>query len=133
VAVHPYKKSLQEFWKMFKRMFRKSRMVRVTTALSVLLLAATFALPAWRLMPLADQTPFIALHYNIYLGVDRFGAIEKLFFIPATGLLFLVVNLLVQARSWKHQKTLSLFFAAANPFFQFVLLVAMVLIVLINL
>lgn len=118
---------------MSKRMFKKSRMVRVTTALSVLLLAATFFLPAWRLMPLADQTPFIALHYNIYLGVDRFGAIEKLFYLPFTGLLFLVVNLLVMARAWKHQKTLALFFAAANPLFQFILLVAMVLIVLMNL
>lgn len=114
-------------------MFSKSRMVRVTTILSCLFLAATFFLPAWRLMPLAESTPFIALHYNIYLGVDKFGAIERIFTLPFLGLFFLLLNLVVQARTWKHQKTLSLFYAAANPMFQFVLLVAMVLIVLINL
>jgi hypothetical protein len=132
VDVHPHKKSLQVIWKSFKRMFRKNRMVQRTTALSVLLLLATFLLPVLRILPMAEQTPFIALHYNIYLGVDRFGPIQHLFFIPFTGLLFLLVNIFVQARSWKSQKTLSLFFAAASPLLQFILLVAMILIVLIN-
>ena len=113
-------------------MFHKSALVRWTTAISVLFLLATTLLPVLRILPLAAETPFIALHYNIYLGVDRFGPVYRIFFLPALGAFFLLVNLLVQARSFRTQKTLALFFAAATPCMQFILFVAMVLIVLTN-
>ncbi|MBI4435371.1 hypothetical protein HY630_01760 [Candidatus Uhrbacteria bacterium] len=132
MAVHPYKKNLQEVGKSFRQMFHKSALVRWTTATSILFLIATTLLPVWRILPLAAETPFIALHYNIYLGVDRFGPVHRIFFLPALGAFFLLVNLLIQARSFRTQKTLALFFAAATPCVQFILLVAMVLIVLTN-
>lgn len=132
MGVHPYKKDLQEFWKSFLRMFQKSRTVRWTTAISVFFLAISVFLPMWRIFPLASETPFIALHYNIYLGVDRLGPISHIFFLPALGLLFLFVNLAIEAWAFRSQKTLTLFFAAATPFLQFILLSAMALIVLIN-
>lgn len=130
--VHPYKKDLQELWKSFLRMFQKSRTVRWTTAISVFFLAISVFLPILRILPLASETPFIALHYNIYLGVDRLGPISHIFFLPALGLLFLLVNLTIEAWVYRSQKTLTLFFAGATPFLQLVLLVAMALIVLIN-
>jgi len=105
----------------------------VTTVISGIFVAATFALPVWRILPMAGETPFIALHYNIYLGVDRFGPVNALFYIPVLSLGFLLFNLTVQAYSYRRQKTLTLFFAAATPVITFVLLVAMTLIVLINL
>ncbi|KKW32335.1 MAG: hypothetical protein UY76_C0032G0006 [Candidatus Uhrbacteria bacterium GW2011_GWA2_52_8d] len=132
MIVHPYKKNLQELWKSFRLMFQKNVMVRWTTGISVLFLIATTALPIWRILPLASETPFIALHYNIYLGVDRLGPISQIFFLPALGTFFLLVNLLIQARSFRTQKTLALFFAAATPCIELILLVAMGLIVLIN-
>lgn len=132
VAVHPYKKDLQETWKSFKRMFRKSAIIRNTTALSVLFLLGTILLPVWRILPLIEETPYIALHYNIYLGVDRFGPLYQIFFLPGLGLLFLLLNLFIEARAYRQQKTLSLFFAAATPLLECILFIAMVLIVLIN-
>ena len=132
MAVHPYKKDLQEMWKSFLQMFQKSSTVRWSTSISVLFLIAITALPIWRILPLASETPFIALHYNVYLGVDRLGPISQIFFLPVLGTFFLLVNLLIQARSFRTQKTLALFFAAATPCIEFVLLVAMGLIVLIN-
>lgn len=113
-------------------MFQKSSTVRWSTSISVLFLIAITALPIWRILPLASETPFIALHYNVYLGVDRLGPISQIFFLPVLGTFFLLVNLLIQARSFRTQKTLALFFAAATPCIEFVLLVAMGLIVLIN-
>lgn len=130
--IHRYKKDLEEIWKSFKRMFVKNRFVPSSTVLSVVFLLITFALPVWRLMPLAQQTPFIALHYNIYLGVDRFGSVYQIFFLPSLGLLFLLLNLFIQARAYKNQKMLSFFFAAATSLLEFILCVAMVLIVLTN-
>lgn len=114
-------------------MYAKSPLVRWAFWLSLVLLAATTALPIVRILPLAQASPFIALHYNIYLGVDRFGSLWHIFFIPLLGLLFLVVHLTAQAAFFRPQKTLALFFAAATPLLQFILLVAMTLIVLINL
>lgn len=107
-------------------------MIRRTVTISSFFLLSTWLLPIWRILPLAQESPFIALHYNIYLGVDRFGSVSHVFFLPALGTFFLFLNLFIQARSYKDQKTLSLFFAAANPLLQFVLLTAMGLIVLIN-
>lgn len=132
MSIHRHKKALQEIWKSFKRMFTKNRLVPYTTVLSVLFLFITFALPVWRLLPLAQQTPFIALHYNIYLGVDRFGSVYQIFFLPSLGLFFLLLNLFIQAYAYKNQKMLSLFFAAATPLLEFILCAAMVLIVLTN-
>lgn len=100
--------------------------------ISLFFLAITTLLPIWRILPLASETPFIALHYNIYLGVDRLGSIAHIFFLPALGLVFLLVNLTIEAWVYRTQKTLVLFFSAATPFLQFILLCAMTLIVLIN-
>ncbi len=130
--MHPYKKDFQELWKSCCQMFQQSVLIRWTSAISVLLLVATVLVPVWRILPIASGSPFIALHYNIYLGVDRFGPVYRIFFLPALGAFFLLVNLLIQARSFRTQKMLALFFAAATPCVQFILFVAMVLIVLTN-
>jgi len=113
-------------------MFQKNKIVRYSTVISSLFLLGTFFLPVWRILPLAKDVPYIALHYNIYLGVDRFGPVNAILYLPAIGLFFLLLNLFIQARSYKLQKTLSLFFAASTPLLEFILFVAMVLIVLIN-
>ena len=108
-------------------------MVRLTTLISFVFIAITFALPIWRILPMANETPFIALHYNIYLGVDRFGPVHSLFVIPVMSLGFLLLNLFIQAHAYRRQKVLTYFFAAATPVISFILMVAMTLIVLINL
>ncbi len=114
-------------------MFTSSALVRLSLLLSLVLLFAAFVLPVWRILPLAEDEPFIALHYNIYLGVDRFGPVWHIFFIPILGLFFLLLNTVIQAVSFHRQKTLSLFFAVATPLLQLTLLAAMALIVIINL
>lgn len=132
MAVHPHKKVLQEIWKSCKRMYKKHTLPWITTILSFVFLAITFFLPIWRILPIAKETPFIPLHYNIYLGVDRFGPALRVFWIPVIGLFFFLLNHFLQAHLYRQQKLFSFFFAVATPLFEFILLVAMVLIVLIN-
>ena len=124
-------KELKRFWKHFKDMMRSSKLYRWTAALSVFLLLLTIILPIWRVLPLASEQPFIPLHYNVYLGVDRFGPLRDLFLLPALGLFFLLVNLGMQTHFSKHEKLLARFFAISTTLFQFILLVAMVLIILV--
>ena len=129
---HHYKKSFEQFGKDGVELWRSSGPTRLALILSILFLAATFALPMWRLMPLASEVPFIALHYNIYLGVDRFGSVYQIFIIPILGLFFLLLNLTIEIVSFRRQKILSLFFALSTSLLQLILLIAMVLIILIN-
>lgn len=129
---HHYKKSLQQFFKDGSECFKTSRLTQVSLLVSLLFLSLTFVLPIWRLVPLASELPFIALHYNIYLGVDQFGSLYSIFLIPILGLFFLALNVVIEIASFRKQKILSLFFAGSNPLLQFLLLVAMLLIILIN-
>lgn len=129
---HHYKKSFQQFLKDGVEILRFSRSSRVALISSIFFLIVTFALPIWRLVPLASDVPFIALHYNIYLGVDRFGALYQIFFIPILGLFFMILNVVIEGLYFRRLKTLSLFFAVSNSIVQFILLVAMTLIILIN-
>lgn len=114
-------------------MVRESLLVRRTLFVSLLLLVLMWVLPIWRILPLAEYTPFIALHYNIYLGVDRFGPVWQILLIPMLGTVFFFLNLFVEARAYRTQKTLAYFFAAATPLLELILLGALILIVLINL
>lgn len=125
------KRELKRFWKQFKEMMRSSKLYRWTAALSVFLLLLTVALPIWRVLPLAGEQPFIPLHYNVYLGVDRFGPVRDLFFLPALGFFFLLVNLGFQIHFSKQEKLLSRFFAISTPLIEFIFLAAMMLIVLV--
>jgi hypothetical protein len=116
-----------------RAMWGSSPFVRWTTIVSFIFLMLTAALPIWRMVPLAHERPFIALHYNIYLGVDRFGPLSHIFFLPVLGLGLWILNLIIEAVVFYRQKTLALFFAASNPILQFILCIAMILIILINL
>ncbi len=129
---HHYKKSLQQFFKDGAECFKTTRLTQVSLLVSILFLVLTFALPIWRLVPLASELPFIALHYNIYLGVDQFGSLYSIFLLPVLGLFFLVLNVVIEVASFRKQKILSMFFAGANPLLQVLLLVAVSLIILVN-
>jgi hypothetical protein len=124
-------KDIKRLFKRFREMMRSSSLYRWTAVLSVFLLSLTVALPVWRVLPLAAEQPFIPLHYNVYLGVDRFGPVRDLFFIPAIGLGLLLINLSVQTIFSKREKLLARFFSIVTPILQFVLLIAMGLIVLV--
>lgn len=128
-----YKKEFEVFWKTFVEMMKRDRLVLLMFVLSFFLIVVNFVLPILRLFPVVGSNAFIALHYNIYLGVDRFGSASHIFYIPVIGLLFFILNIIFQVQSYKEQKTLSLIFSIATPLFETTLLVAMVLIILVNL
>ncbi len=110
---------------------KSSRLYLWMLILSVVLLALTITLPIWRVVPMAADQPFIPLHYNIYLGVDRFGPMRDLFFLPILGFVFLLVNLGMQTYFYKREKLLTRFFAIVTPVIQLILFLAMALIILI--
>lgn len=77
---------------------------RYTAAATALLIAATVALPLWRLFPGLYGLPVIPLHYNIHYGVDATGAWWQIFTLPVISMAFFVVNC-----------GIALFFVRRNP------------------
>lgn len=101
--------------------------------LSIFFLILSFALPAWRIVPLAVSRPYIPLHYNIYLGVDRLGSWYQIFVLPALGLGLFFFNLILQTVAFKKEKLLAIMLAVATVLIEALLFFAMALIVVLNL
>ncbi len=100
---------------------------------SLVLLALNLALPIWRIAPLASVRPYIPLHYNIYLGVDRLGPWNQIFLLPILGFALFVFNLVLQTIAFRKEKLLASMVAIATVLIEALLLCAMALIVLLNL
>lgn len=124
--VRMLKKELQD-------LLKTSKLYRRTTTVSGILLFLTFALPVWRILPIASTTPYIPLHYNVYMGIDESGPWQQVFVLPTIGLVLLLVNTVFQVFLYKREKVLSAFFAIATVVSEATLFVSMVLIVLLNL
>lgn len=125
-------KHIKQFFKDFSELRKGSKTFSVTTLISFLFLVFIFLLPIWRIVPLSENQPFLPLHYNIYFGVDRFGPWYQVFVVPVLGLLFLIINTYFQVLFYKREKFLIVLFAYTTVAIEFVLLVAMALVVLLN-
>jgi len=126
------RKQAKLFLKSLSDMLAKERLYPWMLGASVLLWLLTLALPLWRIVPLAGETPFLPLHYNVYFGVDRFGPWWQVFVPNALGLLFLCVALSMQARFFRREPLLSRFFSISTVLIEATFFVAMVLLVLLN-
>jgi hypothetical protein len=61
--------------------------------LCFLLNIITFLFIYFKIHP-TEQT--LALHYNVFVGVETYGAGKSLYYIPGVGLVISIVNLMVQ-------------------------------------
>ncbi len=115
-------------------LFSRAPSYRRLAALSALLVAASAALPAWKVAPqvVGTQTLFVPLHYNVYFGVDQFGPWQGLFLPAAVGLGVLLVNIGVQAAFQRSERMLAQFFAWTTLFLEAVLCASALLMVLLN-
>lgn len=126
-------KQIKQFFRSASEMLGHERLYLWMLGASVLLWLAALALPIWRIVPLSADQPFLPLHYNVYFGVDRFGAWWEVFIIPLLGLLFLAVSMYMQTRFYRLEKMLARFFSISTTVLEAGLLTAMILIVLLNL
>jgi hypothetical protein len=94
---------------MFARLFerhrlhlREARYVRVALLLAAGVNLLTWTLTLWFVLPRLHTSPFFALHYTIYFGVDRIGAPWELLRLPLLGILILAVNAYFSV--WHYEK-----------------------------
>lgn len=126
-------KSVKHLWDAFRELMGASHLYRVTAILSLIFVILTIALPAWKILPRREELLFIPLHYNIYIGIDRFGPWYHAFIPAVLGATLLFVNVIFEAVFFRRERVLSLFFAVATVLAELVLFVSIVLTVLLNL
>lgn len=101
---------------MFGRLFerhrlhlREARYVRFALLLATGINLLTWAFTLWFVVPRLDTSPFFALHYTIYFGVDRIGAPWKLLALPSLGFLILAVDAWFSVRHYDKDRLASAF------------------------
>ncbi len=99
---------------MFGRLFerhrlhlREARTVRVALLLATGVNLFTWIMTLWFVVPRLDTSPFFALHYTIYFGVDQIGAPWKLLRLPALGLLILAADAWFSVRHYEKDRLAS--------------------------
>jgi len=75
----------------------------------------------------------IILHYNVYFGVDMLGSWKQVYFLPALGLLLLIINLFLSFYFYKKKDRIaSYILMIAALMIQLSLLVASASVIIIN-
>lgn len=125
---------------MFGRLFerhrlhlREARFIRLALLLAAGINLLTWILALWFVLPRLRTSPFFALHYTIYFGVDRIGAPWKLLGLPTLGLLILAVNAWFSVRHYGRDRLASAFVMALSLLLVSLLCLVTFLTVLLNL
>jgi hypothetical protein len=124
---------------MFGRLFerhrlhlREARFVRVALLLATGINLFTWALVLWFVVPRLDTSPFFALHYTIYFGVDRIGAPWKLLALPALGFAILALDAWFSVRQYEKDRLASSFVMALAVLLEALLAAVAFLTILLN-
>lgn len=107
--------------------------MRLALLLSTGLNLLTWALSLWFVLPRLTTSPFFALHYTIYFGVDQIGAPWKLLRLPLLGLGILVVNAVLSVRLYQKDRLASAATLALTLLLEALILFVTFLTVLLNL
>lgn len=105
---------------------------RIVLALSLLFILMSLGFIYFFLFPEIMKQSFVPLHYNVHSGVDRYGEWWRIFTIPAFGLAFLIVNLLVAHYGVKKNPLLHSFLYSITLFTELILFVASLFVVFYN-
>ncbi len=112
---------------------REARFVRLALLLSLGLNLLAWALALWFVIPRIATSPFFALHYSVYFGVDRIGPPWGLLRTPFLGLALYAVNALISIRLYRTERLASAFFMALTLLLEALVLVLTFLSILLNL
>lgn len=120
--------SLQSYLTLYSY-FLKDRFVKINLFLAG---GLNVILWLWLFWQTKDFSGHIALHYNIYFGIDLLGPWFNLFYLPIIGLVIFLINLTIGALSFEREKMLGYFLVGGATLNQILLLLAAFFIVFIN-
>lgn len=114
---------------LMRHQFRTSGKMRALFGVSLIINLLLWGALAYLFQP---QEEPIFLHYNIFFGIDLIGPWWKIFYIPLSGFIILLINTSLSAASFKEDRALSFTVMSATIFFELFLFLTSFLIVLIN-
>jgi len=125
-------KSLFSWVKRLSKIFEK-RPLRILLLLSFFICILSAAIPIGFLLPEIRLEGSIPLHYNIYFGVDWYGAWWNIFFMPIIGAVILLVNTVITMIYGVKDAVLIHMLWVNTLLCEFILLIAIIFTTLLNL
>ncbi len=113
-------------------MYSTSLLYRRTFLIGLVLIIFSIALLIWRIVPLASNSSYLPLHYNISIGIDRYGPWWSVFFIPAFGISILVLHTILQLYFSKRDIFLTRFLSVSTIVLEAILFASSLFVVLLN-
>ncbi|MAF13962.1 MAG: hypothetical protein CMI53_03645 [Parcubacteria group bacterium] len=111
------------------QLFFNDKVIKGNLLFSILVNIFLWIFLVWQVKSFPD---LISLHYNIYFGIDLLGSKYQLFLLPVLGLIFFFINLLIGSMVYTKEKILSYFLSGASTLSQFIFLIAVAFITIIN-
>ena len=123
--------SASKFW---ESGYKRDKIVAFCFYISVVLNVAMWVLLFWMIKPLSYLNEFglVALHYNVYFGIDKVGSWFYVLVMPITGLIILIANTLIGYLLYLKDSLISYTLSVSQLITHVVLIVATVLLILLN-
>jgi len=120
--------------KIFNADVLKDKAIIIFTCLSIIINVLVWYFLYIQIPVVLESTSsdIIPLHYNIYFGIDYIGEIQKLYSLPALGLIILAINVILIFFLYLKTKLLTYYLAFFSMTNQMILLLCVYLIVLFN-
>ncbi len=115
-------------WVPTLRLYWRDFWIRVLFLCALGIDVAAFGALAW-LRPTQD---IVALHYNVYFGIDLLGSRGALWWLPVVALTLTIFNIVTALFVWRRDRVLSYFVAAGTVFCAAIVLAATILMAVVN-
>lgn len=115
---------------------RRNRYIIATNGLAIIINILLWILLYYEFHRFASDNPDISnlpLHYNVFFGIDKFGPWYAILWLPGTGLIIAIINLLLAFITYNKKILASYFLSFSNLLAQILLALSAILIILINL
>lgn len=123
---------LRSLLERYRLAHREARFFRVGLLCAIAINLATWLLAAWFAVPRLNASPFLALHYTVYFGVDFIGPPWRLGSGALLGTILLLVNLAAASWLYVRERLASAFLMALTLLLEGLLFVSTFLMVLLN-
>ena len=103
-----------------KSQFWSSKLSLFLSGTAILFNLATWLVLYLRLTPAEFPIP---LHYTIYFGIDYINNWSQAYYLPLTGLIIIIVNVIISIFLYRYSKLLAYLLTGSALLVQFILLI----------
>lgn len=120
--------------KFFEHPYREDIWVKINLLISVLINVTLWGALYFKLhnFSYVSESGQVALHYNIYFGIDSIGPWYKVFILPILGAFIIIFNNIVGYIFYLQEKLLSYLLIFSQTILQVILFVAGIFVILLN-